>query len=88
MERKRGVLSNALYNFSPKGGEISIMEKRRMEEIALALWRWKASEESFRFSDIKEGLDDLVEETGLPREELKEFERIILQEQFDKAFEA
>ena len=63
------------------------MEKRRMEEIGLALWRWKASEESFRFSDIKEGLDTLPEEVGIPRAELKEFEKIILQEQFDKAFE-
>ena len=62
------------------------MDKRRMEEISLVLWRHQAAKGNFRIADVKREIGNLAKETGLPKEELVEFVKIILRDLLEKAF--
>lgn len=63
------------------------MEKSRMQEIALALVRYKLSHEGIRVhANMNRDLGNVAKATGVPQSELKEFGKILLKDFLKKSF--
>jgi hypothetical protein len=56
------------------------MDEKRKGEIALVLLKYQIRRGEIRLTDVSRKLGNLAKETGIPRDELKEFARIILAE--------
>jgi len=63
------------------------MDEKRKGEIALALLKYRMGREGIRLTpDIKRELGNVVKETGIPQNELKEFGRIFIEEILEETF--
>jgi len=63
------------------------MDEKRKGEIALALLKYRMGREGIRLTpDIKRELGNVVKETGIPQNELKEFGRILIEEILEETF--
>ncbi|MCK4520305.1 hypothetical protein KAT95_00315 [Candidatus Parcubacteria bacterium] len=62
------------------------MGEIRQGEIALALVKEKIANEGIRFNTFKRGLGNISKKTNIPQDELKQFIRILLEEQIEKNF--
>ena len=63
------------------------MDKNRQGEIARAFLKYRMGREGIRLSpDFKRDLGNIAKGTGIPQDELREFERILIKELFEETF--
>ena len=63
------------------------MDERRKGEIALALVKHHLSREGIRLGpDMKRELGNIAKATGIPLDELKKFEKLLIEELLEEIF--
>ena len=63
------------------------MDEKRKGEIAMALLKHQLGREGIRLSpDLRRELGNVAKATGIPQDELKEFERILIEELLEETF--